>query len=855
MNRREFGKTVLVVASSGLTSLAQAKQSGPLVMGGEGIQCTIDAASGQILQIESRAESKSHAWLTKPVSILVRNEVTGASAVPIATAVVPANGKAVKEKHRGKSPVKISERWTRTESGLRWDLTFEGNLGEGAHEIVLDFPALAKGSQVFTPTERGVMTLEAYPSFQSTAYAASAWKTGHYYVLPLISIWNSESDQAFTLALPPDQNIPHLQFEWIDQERVRVHLGHRDFREGKPKQLSMVFYAHPADYRSVLHAYSTDFPHYFRPPLPRGEYEGAFYYHHIQDHPSFEEMSRQGVRYLWSSFWFKFVGDYMPSAKEWYPYTYAKWWDLHQMIGEAQFRAFMQEMYLHGIGTFGYFNFTEFGGPGGKEGTKAEADRIIQEKFQDCLVQDAPGHTITSWQGTKVVNPGRQYSYFPYNMDQLRRYITRLPQLAGYCIDRLDWASTFDYAHADGVSMIGKEPVENLATPVAYVLKETCRMAHAAGQRVYINQFWRVEVIKDVDGYCHEYDFPRGLGYVSPFRPASAWEYPDPYLAVWPKTGVTKAAVEAHPDRTAKDLTPFEAKLKMRLQFAVFPQMIAHTFPISQQWPSPRAADLLQLYTPLFNQLHKKEQVLLPHCVKVTGPNDVNLFTNAQGHYVAPITSRVNFATGTHGKEERAVLRLRVPDHAELVWAHVHSVDSPPHRAVVSHQQGVAEITLPGHLTASVVVAGKGAEPTLQAEDQGTSAPRQALWNSRPPSRQATAESISDPSQLCEAQLLVRGKHAGAPGFVTVRANGKRISESKEEAGTFIFTSELKRQQGLPTTVEIMTGDEGSWFIPCEIEVRGSRIDDGNYSKTCWTIADGVDQGSTPQHLKIKFTL
>jgi hypothetical protein len=44
------------------------------------------------------------------------------------------------------------------------------------------------------------------------------------------------------------------------------------------------------------------------------------------------------------------------------------------------------------------------------------------------------------------------------------------------------------------------------------------------------------------------------------------------------------------------DLAAFEKQLKLRLQFAVFPQMIAHEFPISQQEPNPKAAGMLELY-------------------------------------------------------------------------------------------------------------------------------------------------------------------------------------------------------------------------------------------------------------------
>ena len=93
------------------------------------------------------------------------------------------------------------------------------------------------------------------------------------------------------------------------------------------------------------------------------------------------------------------------------------------------------------------------------------------------------------------MNARRDCSLFPALAEQLHRHVTRLPQLDGFIIDRLDWANGIDYGHDDGMTMIGKRPVENMAGPVAEGVAEVCRQAHAAGWRVYVNQFWRVEVL------------------------------------------------------------------------------------------------------------------------------------------------------------------------------------------------------------------------------------------------------------------------------------------------------------------------------------------------------------------------
>jgi hypothetical protein len=105
-----------------------------------------------------------------------------------------------------------------------------------------------------------------------------------------------------------------------------------------------------------------------------------------------------------------------------------------------------------------------------------------------------------------AMNPRRELSLWPVLEEQVRRHIRRLPEIEGFVIDRLDWAGRYDYGHDDGVTMGGDRPAENMAGPVAEAVQSVCRLAHEANKRIFVNQFYRVEVLRDVDGYCHEND-------------------------------------------------------------------------------------------------------------------------------------------------------------------------------------------------------------------------------------------------------------------------------------------------------------------------------------------------------------
>jgi hypothetical protein len=314
------------------------------------------------------------------------------------------------------------------------------------------------------------------------------------------------------------------------------------------------------------------------------------------------------------------------------------------------------------------------------------ATHLLQTKFAASVVKDVQGQGINDWENDRVINPRKDGPIWPELQRQCERHIARLPDFQGFIIDRLDWASAYDYAHDDGFTTVGDRAIENMAQPVAAAVQSVCRMAHDARKRVFVNQFYRVEVLRDVDGYCHENDYVPALAYLAPYRPVSAWEMRKDYQG---------------------DLFEFEKQMKLRLGCAVFPQMIAHEFPISQQKANPHAADLLELYAPLFEPLMGKRQVLLPHCVAATGENDVNLFLNGAGAYVAPLTSRTRHRSRGAEQMEEVTVTIKTPDAGDIRSAEVYSADGPSYSVKVSALRGVATFRVPKHGTASVLVASK----------------------------------------------------------------------------------------------------------------------------------------------------
>ena len=457
-------------------------------------------------------------------------------------------------------------------------------------------------------------------------------------------------------------------------------------------------------------------------------------------------------------------------------------------------------------------------------------------------------------------------------MEQVKRHFECFPDLEGFSIDRLDWSSVdrnvnpygFDFAHSDGLSMVGNKSAENLTLPIADALQEVVRIAHGKGKHVVVNQYWRIEVMKNVDGLCHEFDFIRGLGYLSPYR----------YLTAWNSNNYNNT----------NDFIFFEAQLKRRLQFACFPQFIGHTYVLIQQAPSPTAADLLELYAPLFSQFAGKEQVLSPHCVKVTGPNEANLFKSSSGTYVVPVTSRINFLTRGHKNNETVTVVLEVPDSKKYKWAHVYSVDVPPYRAEISAKGKKVTLTLDQHCSSSLIVVGKGKEPSLEDTRDELLSKMLAQFAKKDTTTCNFSNTKPTIQKTNSALLRFHGKNLEYDGKVIVHVNGTRIGElvttlplqknvcggqlsstpssawyTVTTANDYSFGGDINLsadtidQSGEPPLIELTYGNEGVWFFPERIELLVEKSDGKTACVGCWLPEFGSENHDFPTLSKIGY--
>ena len=63
------------------------------------------------------------------------------------------------------------------------------------------------------------------------------------------------------------------------------------------------------------------------------------------------------------------------------------------------------------------------------------------------------------------------------------------------------------------------------------------------------------------------------------------------------------------------------------------------------------------------------------------GPNDVNLFTDPQGRYLVPVTSRIRFLSRGDREVTAVEVTISLPEASALTWAHAIPLGEKPYRA------------------------------------------------------------------------------------------------------------------------------------------------------------------------------
>jgi len=216
---------------------------------------------------------------------------------------------------------------------------------------------------------------------------------------------------------------------------------------------------------------------------------------------------------------------------------------------------------------------------------------------------------------------------------------------------------------------------------------------------------------------------------------------------------------------------------------------------------------------------------------------------------VVPVTSRVRFLSRRVQATEAVTVKVKVPDGADLKWAHVHSADTPPYRAKVEHDAAEVWVEIHRHGSTSMLVIGKGIEPALEEADVARiDRLRENLFPYSKPLISHTGEqtTINAARQLF---LRVEGTQVGEWGTVAVHVDGKKVGQISGAFGAFALNQKQNNIPSTPPRVSFVTPDEGMWFVPQRVELIVNQPDGSKVRVAEWNPEKAVSSGISKREL------
>ncbi len=191
ISRRDFIRHS-ALSAVGMAALTSGNESGGepppyrVLDGGNGLQCRLNREGGALAYLIDGSGREPLEWLNEPIRITLINEATGESITP-RTVSPQFHRQPINSTPSNKDEeVSVSQRWRKIRDGLIAVLEFHlAHQPRTGFELTIELPMLKPGYRVFTPTERGAISVGDTPDYFSTRYGNTGWSDHRYFVLPL----------------------------------------------------------------------------------------------------------------------------------------------------------------------------------------------------------------------------------------------------------------------------------------------------------------------------------------------------------------------------------------------------------------------------------------------------------------------------------------------------------------------------------------------------------------------------------------------------------------------------------------------------------------------------------------------
>lgn len=546
-------------------------------------------------------------------------------------------------------------------SALRWEVTVVNNASD-TQEINIDLvlPMSTNLDEIFhcglnKPLDR-------------TEIDKMVLVYGQHLFLPMIAAYSTINNYGLSIITPLETPKPELLFS-LGRENFVVSYRNLQLVSRKDINVALYVVPHEGDWRQGLNFLLQKYPEYFYAGIKNTKLDEGWYYlcSSCINEKKISELHERHVTWTELHEHFPFYGLYAPKPHEWGliidsdEVSIADWerGAGKERNGYKKVKDLINLFHKYGIRVYLYFQ-------------SAEAwHQYAEEYFADDIAKDRKGNPLPSWKFTNLMNPDPQSRWGAYIIQQAEKIIKRYPEIDGIFYDRMDYKD-YDFAHSDGLTMVGGKPVYMLGFGQERINKRLFDIFHREKKGIWGNVPTSIEVCRNLDGIMAEKSLRNllKLQYLGLARPIIYLPY---------------------------DHLPYdtEEKLKNALVCGAFPAIT---------YGGEKSQQLDEKYAPLFNIIYNREWVLTHRPFKIPKELKGNIFKTPSGDYALIITNLEKSQLPPHPFEYNIPVVVNIPDADDIKYAYLLSGDWYGLNIIDFQQNNnVITINLPYHLSTSLI--------------------------------------------------------------------------------------------------------------------------------------------------------
>ena len=441
--------------------------------------------------------------------------------------------------------------------------------------------------------------------------------------LPAVTFYGP--DAGVTVAAPFEVRAPTLTFLWRRTEGgldMTVMVTHLRLPARGEAKAGMLVGRHEGCWRPGLGWLVTLYPEWFHPPNPKVyDYDGPMIYTFVTSEQRLRRDLAQDLVWQELGWYWPHLGLYKPDADTW----------RHQPRSEGGYgkggavSVKMLNDYITlsnrlGVAQCLYFQSTE---------SWAE---YAEKHFPESRVRRANGSLCPTWVKCVAMNPDADGAFGKHILDQARRLVAAFPGMAGVFWDQNCYTG-FDYAHDDGISMVGGRRVSMMEFAQHRILALGSKFLHDHGKVIFTNGGWTAGLARYCDGHMSEGTRPtRRIQYLCMFK----------HLTLLCYDGNLQRGKE---------------KVKLALETGAQPSVTLG---------DDACRAFFARYRPIFRMLRRKQWVFHPKALALPDGIRGNIFRTTEGNHLVTAVAADRTPPSPVEQEQSIPIRVRLPDAAEV---------------------------------------------------------------------------------------------------------------------------------------------------------------------------------------------